>query len=93
MKNIFNLFKSRFFKSYFLTREFQDWNKNKFKYKHKLTARVNGGILWLDKPHIFGGALIHQNNWHVGDYNLFWENIRSNVTDRIRSFDESESNH
>ncbi len=68
-------------------------DKNKFKYKHKLTARVNGGILWLDKPHIFGGALIHQNNWHVGDYNLFWENIRSNVTERIRSFDESESNH
>ena len=31
MTNIFNLFKSRFFKSYFLTREFQDWNKNKFK--------------------------------------------------------------
>ena len=33
MTKIFNLFQSRFFKSYFLTREFQDWNKNKFKEK------------------------------------------------------------
>ena len=33
--------------------------------------------------------MIHKNNWHVGDYNLFWENIRTNVTERILSFDES----
>ena len=32
---IFNLFQSRFFKSYILTREFQDWNKMKFKNKFK----------------------------------------------------------
>ena len=68
-------------------------DKNKFKYEHTLTAKVNGGILWLDKPHIIGGALIHQNNWHVGDYNLFWENIRTNVTERILSFNAPVSNH
>lgn len=33
MTKIFNLFQSRFFKSYILTREFQDWNKMKFKKK------------------------------------------------------------
>ena len=68
-------------------------DKNKFKYKHALTARVNGGILWLDKPHVFGCALLHQNNWHVGDYNLFWGNIRANVRERILSFDRTKSNH
>jgi hypothetical protein len=61
-------------------------DKYKFKYEQTLTARVHGGILWLDKPHIIGGAFIHQNNWHVGDYNLFWENIRVNVRERILSF-------
>jgi len=33
MTNIFNLFQSRFFKSYILTREFEDWNKMKIKTK------------------------------------------------------------
>jgi hypothetical protein len=33
IQKMFNLFLSRFFKSYYGTRQFQDWNKSKFKVK------------------------------------------------------------
>lgn len=60
--------------------------KHKLKYKGKLTARVHEGLLWLDAPHIIGGKLLHQDNWHVGDYNLFHTNIKVNVEERVENF-------
>lgn len=52
-----------------------------------ITARVTeDGVLWVDRPHIFlVGGWLHRNNWHVGDFNLFWDNIRQNVHDRVRA--------
>jgi len=58
----------------------------KFKYKGKLTTRVHRGMVWLDEPDVFGGGAIHQDNWHIGDYNLFWANIRMNVSERLGNF-------
>ena len=58
----------------------------KLKYEEKMTARVHRGMLWLDPPDIFGARLLHRDNWHSGDYNLFWQNIRSNAQMRIEHF-------
>jgi len=60
--------------------------KYKIKYKGKLTGRVHEGLLWLDAPHVIGGKLLHQDNWHVGDYNLFHTNIKVNVGERVENF-------
>ena len=60
--------------------------KQKIKYKGKLTGRVHEGLLWLDAPHVIGGKLLHQDNWHVGDYNLFHSNIKVNVEERVGNF-------
>ena len=62
--------------------------KHKIKYKGKLTGRVHEGLLWLDAPHVFGGKLLHQDDWHVGDYNLFHANIKVNVEERVGNFFE-----
>ena len=66
--------------------------KYKLKYKGKLTARVHNGLLWLDAPHVIGGRMLHQDNWHVGDYNLFHVNIKDNVKVRVDNFMTQRSN-
>ncbi len=50
-----------------------------------ITARVTAdGVLWIDQPHMFlVGKWLHRDNWHVGDFNLFWSDIRDNVHDRV----------
>ena len=49
-------------------------------------AQINGNILWVCKPHIFGRLFIFKKNYHIGDINLFYMNIRENVKERIMSF-------
>lgn len=52
-----------------------------------ITAQVvPEGVLWIDQPHLFlVGRSIHRENWHVGDFNLFWPNVRQNVHQRIQA--------
>ena len=48
-----------------------------------ITGALNHlGLLWIDKPHVLGGRWLHQENWHVGDVNLFWHNVAANVKKR-----------
>ncbi len=49
-------------------------------------AQIHGNILWACKPHIFGRLLIRQKNFHIGDINLYYNNIRQNVRCRIRNY-------
>ncbi len=49
-------------------------------------AKINGNVLWVNKPKFFGSIFLHMKNYHIADYNLFYENIRENVGTRIRSF-------
>ena len=46
---------------------------------HVVSALVHGNVLWTSKPHIFGKFLLRTKNYHVGDINLFYMNIRNNV--------------
>jgi hypothetical protein len=49
-------------------------------------AKIHGNVLWVNKPRFFGSIFLHIKNYHIADFNLFYENIRENVGTRIRSF-------
>lgn len=55
-------------------------------YRGVLQAQVENGILWLDRPAAIGGRRLHRDNWHVGDLNLFWCNIRENAYERTDAY-------
>lgn len=49
-------------------------------------AQIHKNILWVNKPKFFGSVFLRNKNYHVGDYNLFYDNIRDNVGTRIHAF-------
>jgi hypothetical protein len=49
-------------------------------------ARVHNGVIWIGSPRIPGSFLLRMKNFHVGDINLFYMNIRQNVRQRINAF-------
>jgi hypothetical protein len=51
-------------------------------------AQIHGGVLWVHRPHFPGSVLLRIKNYHIGDINLFYVNIRDNVRTRIRSFQQ-----
>ncbi len=55
-----------------------------------VNAQVHGNILWINTPQFFGNILLTTKNYHIGDINLFYVNIRDNVKTRISSFLKSE---
>lgn len=46
-------------------------------------AQIHKNILWTGKPKFFGNFLLRSKNYHIGDINLFYINIRENVKTRI----------
>lgn len=53
---------------------------------HVVSAQVHNNILWASKPDVFGKILLTNKNYHIGDINLFYMNIRENVRTRIASY-------
>lgn len=49
-------------------------------------ARVANGVLWVSKLKFPGAFMVNTSNYHIGDINLFYVNIRRNVAERIRAF-------
>ncbi len=49
-------------------------------------AWVHKGILWVNRPRFFGSRLIKLKNYHVGDFNLFYTNVRENAILRAQEF-------
>lgn len=49
-------------------------------------AQVHGNILWASKPRFPGSFLMTRKNYHVGDFNLFYVNVRENARARVRAF-------
>ena len=54
--------------------------------KKVTSAQIHKNILWVSKPHIFGKMFITTKNFHVGDINLFYMNIRENLRTSIAAF-------
>lgn len=53
---------------------------------HAADAQIHEGVLWLNHPHFPWSFLYRAKNYHIGDINLFYMNIRENVHARIASF-------
>jgi hypothetical protein len=51
-----------------------------------VNAQIHGNVLWTSKPDIFGKIFFNRKNYHAGDINLFYMNIRENVKQRIGMF-------
>lgn len=50
--------------------------------RQALRAQVQDGYLWVSNPM----PLFPLRNYHIGDYNLFWLDVRTNVRDRVATF-------
>lgn len=55
-------------------------------YPHTQSSRISGNALWISKPHFPGGVFYLTKNYHAGDFNLFYLDIREDVARRIKYF-------
>ena len=55
-------------------------------YRHTTDAQISNGLLYVRRPKFPWSFLYFTRNYHIGDINLFYLNIRENVGQRIRSF-------
>ncbi len=51
-----------------------------------VSTQIHNNILWSCKPDVPGKIFYTQKNYHVGDINLFYINIRENTETRIKAF-------
>lgn len=51
-------------------------------------ARISGNVLWTKKPKFPGSFFFRTKNYHIGDINLFYMNIRENITQRIKAYQQ-----
>ncbi|MFN5054951.1 MAG: DUF3089 domain-containing protein [Bacteroidota bacterium] len=61
------------------------YNMNKI-YKNTQSALVEGDVLRVTHPKFPGSFLYKSKNYHAGDINLFYVDIRENVSNRIGAF-------
>lgn len=54
--------------------------------KQTAGAQIEGNVLWTKKPEFPGAFFFRTKNYHIGDINLYYMNIRKNVEERIQSF-------
>ncbi len=62
------------------------YNFNKI-YRHTQTSQIAGNALWISKPKFPGGFFYFTKNYHAGDFNLFYLDVRDDVARRIRIFE------
>lgn len=53
---------------------------------HVAGARIHSGVLWTGRLHFFGSFLYRTRNYHIADMNLFYRNIRDNISVRLRHY-------
>jgi hypothetical protein len=49
-------------------------------------AQIKNGVLYSYRPHFPGSFLYRTDNYHIGDINLYYLNIRENVQERLSAF-------
>lgn len=49
-------------------------------------AQIHDGLLWASKPKFPGSVLLSRKNYHIGDFNLFYSNVRQNARERVISY-------
>ncbi len=51
-----------------------------------VSAQIHKNILWTSKPKFLGSLFFTTKNYHIADYNFFYQNIRNDVRRRIGYF-------
>lgn len=51
-----------------------------------VNAQIENGILWTTKPKFRGSIFYWTKNYHPGDFNLFYMNVRENVGTRVEAY-------
>ena len=61
--------------------------RNNKLYEQALEVFVKDGILWISLPHFpYKIFVLGKKSYHVGDINLFWEDINENALLRVKSY-------
>lgn len=55
-------------------------------YPEASDAQVYQGILWASKPRFKGSILFNTKNYHIGDYNIYYLNVRENAGKRTEAY-------
>jgi hypothetical protein len=55
-------------------------------YKNTHGAKIKNGVVWIDKPRFPFSFLYTRRNYHAGDINLFYIDIRENISQRIKTY-------
>jgi hypothetical protein len=59
-------------------------------YKNSFNTHLDDGVIWITTPKFpFRYLAFTMDNYHVGDVNLFWEDIRQNAILRVKSYFEA----
>ena len=58
-------------------------------YKSAADAQIKNGVLYSFRPQFPGSFLYRTDNYHIGDINLYYLNIRENVSTRLSAFLQS----
>jgi hypothetical protein len=61
------------------------YNLNKV-YAHTQNAQAEGSALWVSHPKFPGSFLYRNKNYHAGDINLFYVDVRNDASRRITNF-------
>lgn len=56
------------------------------KYLESIKAQQKDGLLWIRKPRVPFGFLMTKKNWHIADYNLFYQNIRQGLRIQVNHY-------
>jgi Protein of unknown function (DUF3089) len=54
--------------------------------KNNIETQIHNGTLWASKPSFKGSILFRTKNYHIGDFNLFYFNIREDAKRRVGLF-------
>ena len=55
-------------------------------YRHTQSASIVGNMLWVSRPKFPGGLLYATRNYHAGDINLFYLDLRADIRRRVELF-------
>jgi len=55
-------------------------------YPRAVDAQIHGNVLWIHKPDVPGKILLRMKNYHIGDINLFYVDIRENLDLRVQNY-------
>ena len=61
-------------------------------YKRTTDAQVHEGVIWVGRPKFPWSFLYTTKNYHVGDINLYYMNMKENIGLRIKSYFNNQNN-